>query len=255
LSAAARATSVPTAVARLLLLVVVATFPTLAAWTYFVVWAHTPWMKVLYAASKVVQAALPLLGWWALNMERRPARGSAAEFPSQAARPGAALAGLISGGAIGGVVLAAFAGPLPAWLPFTEIARNIHERLVDLGAATPLRFLLLALGLSVAHSLFEEYYWRWFLFGQLQPRMPLPAALALSGLAFASHHWIVVDSFLGGQHRLAVTLPLTLTVAVGGAWWAWLFRRHRSLLAPWLSHLLVDGALMAVGWQLVKHAL
>jgi membrane protease YdiL (CAAX protease family) len=238
------------AVARLLLLVVAASFPTFAALTYFVVWAHTPWMKVLYAASKVVQAALPLLGWWALGMERRP--GWAAR-PSGRSR--AALAGLISGGAIGGVVLAAFAGPLPAWLPLAEVARRIHERLVDLGAATPLRFLLLALGLSVVHSLFEEYYWRWFFFGQLQLRLPLPAALTLAGLAFASHHWIVVDSFLGGEHRLAVTLPLTLTVAAGGAWWGWLFQRHRSLLAPWLSHLLVDGALMAVGWQLVKSAM
>ena len=234
------------AAARWLLLVAVAFFPTVAAWTYFVVWAHTPWMKVLYAVSKVVQAVLPLLGWWVLRMQR---------LPAWAARPGAAAAGIFSGAAIGGLVLALLAGPLPAWLPLAEVARRIHERLVDLSAATPLRFLLLALGLSVVHSLFEEYYWRWFLFGQLQLRMPLPAALTLAGLAFAAHHWIVVDSFLGGEHRLAVTLPLTLSVAVGGVWWGWLFQRHRSLLAPWLSHLLVDGALMAVGWQLVKHAL
>jgi len=233
-------------IARLSLLAVAASFPTFAAWTYFVVWAHTPWMRVLYGVCKVAQAALPLLGWWALGMERRPA---------WSARPGAAVAGLFSGAVIGGATLAVFAGPLPAWLPLAEIAGRIHERLVDLGAATPLRYLLLALGLSVAHSLFEEYYWRWFLFGQLQLRLPLGAALTLAGLAFASHHWIVVDSFLGGQHRLTATLPLTLLVAVGGGWWGWLFQRHRSLLAPWLSHLLVDGALMAVGWQLVKHAL
>ncbi len=233
---------------------VAALLPTFAAWLYFVVWAHTPWMRVLYGGAKVVQGALPLIGWWLLRMERWPARGSAAETSSQAARPGAALAGLISGGVIGGAVLAAFAGPLPAWLPLDEAAGRIHRLLGDFGAATPLRFLLLALGLSVAHSLFEEFYWRWFLFGQLQLRMPLPAALTLAGLAFASHHWIVVDSFLGGEHRLTTTL-LTLLVAVGGAWWGWLFHRHRSLLAPWLSHLLVDGALMAVGWQLVKHSL
>ena len=231
--------------ARLALLVVAALLPTFAASLYFVVWAHTPWMRVLYAAAKVVQGALPLIGWWLLRMERRPA---------WAARPGAALAGLISGGVIGGAVLLAFAGPLPAWLPLDDAALRIHRLLGDFGAATPLRFLLLALGLSVAHSLFEEYYWRWFLFGQLQLRMPLPAALALAGLAFASHHWIVVDSFLGGEHRLTTTV-LTLMVAVGGVWWGWLFHRQRSLLAPWLSHLLVDGALMAVGWQLVKSAL
>jgi membrane protease YdiL (CAAX protease family) len=240
--------------ARLALLVVAALLPTFAAWLYFVVWAHTPWMRVLYVASKVVQGALPLLGWWVLKMERRPARGSGEEGRSQAAGPGAALAGLLSGGVVGGAVLAAFAGPLPGWLPLDEAASRIHRLLVDFDAATPLRYLLLALALSVAHSLFEEYYWRGFLLGQLALRLPFAVALPLASLAFASHHWIVVDSFLGGEHRFTTTV-LTLMVAAGGGLWGWLFRRHRSLVAPWLSHLLVDGALMAVGWQLVKHAL
>lgn len=240
--------------ARLALLVVAALLPTLAAWLYFVVWAHTPWMRVLYVASKVVQGALPLVGWWVLKMERRPLRGYAAEWRPSAARSGAALAGLLSGGAMAAAVLLAFAGPLPAWLPLDEATTRIHRLLVDFDAATPLRYLWLALALSVAHSLFEEYYWRWFLLGQLALRLPFAAALPLASLAFASHHWIVVDSFLGGEHRFTTTV-LTLMVAAGGGLWGWLFRRHRSLVAPWLSHLLVDGALMAVGWQLVKHAL
>ncbi|HXT19374.1 MAG TPA: CPBP family intramembrane glutamic endopeptidase [Thermoanaerobaculia bacterium] len=227
--------------AQLGLLVVAALLPTLAAWLYFVVWAHTPWMRVVYGAGKVVQGALPLLGWWVLRMERKPA---------WAARPGAAVAGLLAGGAVGGAVLAAFAGPLPAWLPLDEAAARIHRLLVDFGAATPLRYFVLALALSVAHSLFEEYYWRWFLLGQLQLRLPLAIALPLASLAFASHHWIVVDSFLGGEHR-PMTTVLTLLVAAGGALWGWLFHRYRSLLAPWLAHLLVDGALMTIGYRLV----
>ena len=233
----------------LALIVAAALLPTFAAWLYFVVWAHTPWMRVLYGASKVVQGSLPLLGWWALGMHRRPAWSG-----RRSGWPRAALAGIVTGAAIGGAVLATFAGPLPAWLPLDEAAARIHRLLVDFGAATPARYLLLALGLSVAHSLFEEYYWRWFLLGQLRERLPFPAALPLASLAFAAHHWIVVDSFLGGEHRLTTTL-LTLLVAAGGGLWGWLFHRYRSLLAPWLSHLLVDGALMTAGWQLVKHAL
>ena len=224
------------------LLVVAATFPTLAAWLYFVVWAHTPWMKVLYGGSKVVQGLLPLIGWWALGMERRPAWSRSAVAP---------VVGLLTGAVLGGSVLVAFAGPLPAWLPLSEIAARIHDRLLDLGLATPWRYLLLALGLSIAHSLFEEYYWRWFLLGQLAARMPFAAALPIASLAFAAHHWIVVDSFLGGAHRLTATLPLTLLVAVAGACWGWLLRRYGSLLPPWISHLVVDAALMAEGWRLV----
>ncbi len=227
---------------QLTLLLATALFPTLAAWLYFVVWAHTPWMRALYAGCKLVQLALPLLGWWALGMERRPA---------WSADPAAILGGVASGAAMAGLALAALAGALGSWLPMAGLAGRIHQRLLDLHAATPPRYLLLALALSVGHSLFEEVYWRWFLLGQLERRLPFAVALPLASLAFASHHWIVVDSFLGGTHRLTATLPLTLLIAAGGGLWGWLLHRHRSLLAPWLSHLMVDGALMAIGWRLV----
>jgi membrane protease YdiL (CAAX protease family) len=103
----------------------------------------------------------------------------------------------------------------------------------------------------VLHSWFEEYYWRAFLFAQLERRMRGWRAMALSSLTFAAHHWIVLDSFLAGEYRWSATLPLTLLVAAAGAVWAWLYRRRRGLLSPWLSHLLVDAALMAVGYQLI----
>jgi membrane protease YdiL (CAAX protease family) len=199
-------------------------------------------MRVLYGAAKILQASLPLLGWWVLGMDRRPAwRG----------RRGAVLAGILTGIAVGALNLAAYASPLGAWAPIATAPGRILQTLVAFDLATPARYLALALGLSLAHSLFEEYYWRWFLLDQLQRRLPAPLALTLASLAFASHHFIVVDSFLGGAHRLTVTLPATLGVAVVGALWGWLFDRYRTLLAPWISHLLVDAAVMAIGWQMV----
>jgi len=222
-------------------------------------------MRVLYGAGKLLQASLPLLGWWVLGMERRPAWAGAPPAPGGAgsrgdegamgggARPrgGAALAGIASGLGIGAFNLAAYAGPLGTWAPIAPAPGRILDTLMALGLATPARYLALALGLSLVHSLFEEYYWRWFLLDQLERRLPLPVASTLASLAFASHHFIVVDSFLGGTHRLTVTLPVTLLVAAVGGLWGWLFDRYRSLLAPWLSHLLVDAAVMAIGWHMV----
>jgi uncharacterized protein len=228
--------------APIALLVAVALFPTLAAWLYFGVWANTPWMRPLYAGSKLVQAALPLVGWWALRMER------GAGWSRQR---GAAFAGVASGAVLGGVIVAAYLGPLGSWAVLAAAPSRILATLLALDAATPARYLALAVGLSVVHSLFEEYYWRWFLLGQLATRMSYPAALTLASLAFASHHWIVVDSYLGGAHRWSVTLPVTLLIAATGAFWGWLFGRYRSLLAPWLSHLLVDAAVMTVGWAML----
>jgi membrane protease YdiL (CAAX protease family) len=225
------------------LLVVAALYPTLAAWLYFVTLGDHPQMRVAYGGAKVVQALLPLVGWWLLGM----ARGSG----QPPVRRGAPTAGLLTGLLLGGGVLAAWASPLAQWQALGPVPGRVWARLVTLGADTPLRFLALAIFLSVLHSWFEEYYWRWFVFGQLERRMAGWKAMTLSSLAFASHHWIVLDSFLAGEHRWTATLPLTLLVAAAGAVWAWLYRRYRGVLAPWLSHLLVDAALMAVGYQLI----
>ena len=228
---------------RTALLWVAALYPTLAAWLYFVALGDHPQMRVAYGAAKVLQALLPLVGWYLLGMERRHAGGGT--------RRGATTAGVLTGLLLGGGVLAAWASPLARWDALGPVPERVWARLVALGADTPLRFVALALFLSVLHSWFEEYYWRWFLFGQLERRMAGWRAMALSSLAFASHHWIVLDSFLAGAHRWTATLPLTLLVAAAGAVWAWLYRRYRGLKAPWVSHLLVDAALMAVGYQLI----
>jgi membrane protease YdiL (CAAX protease family) len=51
------------------------------------------------------------------------------------------------------------------------------------------------------------------------------------------------------------TSPLTWLfsagVAIGGAFWAWLYNKSGSLYGPWLSHALVDAAIFAIGYDLV----
>ena len=44
-----------------------------------------------------------------------------------------------------------------------------------------------------------------------------------------------------------VTLLLSGCIALGGIIWAWQYDRAKSLLGPWLSHLVVDAFLMIVG--------
>ena len=222
-------------------LAVVALYPFAAAWLYFVALGDHPQMRLAYGGAKVLQALLPLVGWWLLRMDRSTA----------APTRGATRAGLLTGAILGGAVLAAWASPLADWSALGPVPGRVWARLVALGADTPVRFLALAMFLSVLHSWFEEYYWRWFLFGQLERRLAGWKAMALSSVAFALHHWIVLDSFLAGAHRWTATLPLTATVAAAGAVWAWLYRRYGGLRSPWVSHLLVDAALMAVGYQLI----
>jgi len=121
---------------------------------------------------------------------------------------------------------------------------------VDIGASAPLAFLALATFYSVLHSLMEEYYWRGFVFSELATMMPSDAAIALSSVAFMAHHVILLWLYFRSTWWL---IPLlSAGVAVGGGLWAWLYRKTASLLGPWLSHMLVDAALMAAGWAMIR---
>ena len=44
-------------------------------------------------------------------------------------------------------------------------------------------------------------------------------------------------------------------VAVGGAVWAWIYHRSKTLYGPWISHLLVDIAIYAIGYDLIRNDL
>lgn len=161
--------------------------------------------------------------------------------------------GLGVGVASGAVVLVGILAAYHLWLGpagvFEVPAVAMRAKLIELGLDSPARYIAFATFLSLAHSLLEEYYYRWFLFGQMRRLLPLGSAIALSSLAFTAHHVLVLAVFFGW------TSPLTWLgvagVGVGGAFWAWLYQRTGSLLGPWVSHLLADVAIMAIGYELV----
>lgn len=197
-------------------------------------------MLPVYAACKILQFAFPLI--WVLGVERsRPALWKP---PSRV--------GLL-GGLVSGVGLSAFVFFVwEAWLAGGPIAaraaRTISDKLAGFGIETLGGYLLLAVFYSVFHSLLEEYYWRWFVFGRLRRTIPVTPAAILSSLAFMSHHVIVVGELAGAYNTRAWLLAST--VGIGGLLWAWLYHRSRSLYGPWLSHALVDAALLWIGYGL-----
>jgi membrane protease YdiL (CAAX protease family) len=130
----------------------------------------------------------------------------------------------------------------------------VGSKIAEIGAGSPGLYVLLAVFYSVPHSFLEEYYWRWFVYGQLRRWLRAagfsPVAAGLSGVAFALHHVIVLGSYLPAEHFWTATLFFSLCVAVGGAVWAWLYQRSGQLYAPWLSHLLIDAGIMLIGFDL-----
>ena len=195
-----------------------------------------------YLGSKVVQALLPLIGWYLLGIDR-----------PRLSRPSLRSMGLGvgSGLLLGFPVLIAYFVFLSESPLFADAPAQIASRLAAFDAHSPAGFITVALVLSCAHSLFEEYYWRWFAFDALTKRWKLNTALLVSSLAFASHHFIVIDSFVGREYLWKATIPFGLGVALGGAVWSIFLRRYGSLTPGWLSHALVDGAIMTVGYSIL----
>lgn len=219
-------------------LVAAMVFPTLATWLYFVALAGHESMKAAYGLTKVIQFAFPL-AWVFAVLGERPhwTRPKLRDVALGLAIGGAILASMLA------LYFAFFAGGAFAG-QFRDVLRG---KLADFGTTTPLTFLLLASFYCCVHSLLEEYYWRWFVFGQLRKGVPLAVAVALSSLAFMAHHVVVVAIYIDDW---MVRGFLSLAVAVGGAIWAWMYNRSGSLAGCWASHALVDAGIMAVGYHL-----
>src|SRR5262249_29229142 len=107
---------------------------------------------------------------------------------------------------------------LPA---FTEATDKIRAKVAGFGLDSAEKFIGLGVFYAVIHSLLEEYYWRWFVFRQLRRLLPLTAAIVTSSLGFMAHHVIILATYFGWLSW--PTALLSLSVAVGGAFWAWLY--------------------------------
>ena len=116
---------------------------------------------------------------------------------------------------------------------------------------SPLGYLQMAIVICVVHSLAEEYYWRWFVYGWMRKHLPMMAAIVLSSIGFMLHHIVILGVYFPGNFW-TLAMPFSLCVAIGGGVWAWIYERSGSLYAPWLSHALIDAAIMGVGYVMLE---
>jgi membrane protease YdiL (CAAX protease family) len=162
---------------------------------------------------------------------------------------GGLVAGALFGLSVAALILAVYVLGFRGSALLGNGPAGIRAKVDQLGMGTPALFVVLALFYSVAHSGLEEYYWRWFVFGGLRSRLTPGWAIVISSLAFTAHHVIVLGSYFGRASW--ITFAASLGVAIGGAVWAGIYERSGSLLGPWLSHLIVDAALMTVGYDML----
>jgi membrane protease YdiL (CAAX protease family) len=219
-------------------------YPSLLAYVYFVALAGPAGspraVQIAWAGGKAVQLVLPLV-WvrYAVGRWPRPARPTGRGL----------AAGLASGLAVAAAMLLLYFLVLRDHPIFKSAPARVRQKAAEFGLDAPAAFVLFAALIALGHSLLEEYYWRWFIFGRLRCLIPVWAALVLSSATFMAFHVIDLAAFFPGRF-LRLALPLAVCVGIGGAAWCWLYQRTGSLYAPWISHMVMDAAIFAVGYDL-----
>jgi membrane protease YdiL (CAAX protease family) len=203
-----------------------------------------PVVQMLFYSGKVVQFAFPIV--YVLICHRKDLKWNR---PSKLGIQLGLGFGLMV--AVGALVL------YFVWLKHTPLMQDtavkVNAWLQTMNLATPMGYVVIAVFMSIAHSFLEEYYWRWFVFGWLEKYWPLAWAVGLSSVAFMAHHVVILSVYMPGGWRFwAGVVPFSLCVAGGGVVWAWIYHRTQSIYGPWFSHLLVDAALMGLGYDLVS---
>jgi uncharacterized protein len=226
---------------RLAITIFAIVLPTLITYIYFTRLDGAPaWQqKLSFSIGKVIQFGLPVFVFWKLGSwinHDNP------KFKSSS------IWGVVTGLAIGVSMYLLYRFALT---PFGVMAipdREVDEKLQSLQLNSITLYVAVGIGYAFVHSLLEEYYWRWFVFGNLQQYISLPWAILISSLGFASHHVLVLANYFGWNSGW--TYLCALGVAVGGAIWAWLYQRYQTLLGPWISHGIVDAAIFYIGYEL-----
>lgn len=256
-------------------------FPTVVTLAYFVLLASfsAGLQQAVYLVGKTIQFTFPALAV-AILLARRHAGGMSPATTGgrlslrdvlrlqlrrvrlrlvQLLRPRSRWFGrnarfLVLGLGFGLLVLAAMVGLYQGvWKTgelFSGAGQEIRGKIVDLGIDRLWIYAAVGVFYAICHSGLEEYYWRWFVFGQLRHRLQAASAIAISSLAFMAHHVILLATYFGWSSPW--TYAFSLAVAVGGAVWAWLYERSGSLAGPWLSHLVVDAAIFLVGYDVAR---
>ena len=197
---------------------------------YFV--ALPGYSSFLYPATKILMLAWPL-GLYLAGFRPSVYKGSKKNW---------VLFGLCSGILFSTIIILTFFQFEPFFRSFVPALQGVAETFGILSWYIPF-----AIFLSVFHSLFEELYWRWFVFGGLRLLMKTNTAIALGSLAFSAHHVVILWQFFPP----VVALLFGLTIAIAGACWCLLYQKTNSLVTSWLSHILVDATILTIGYVLL----
>jgi len=219
-------------------------FPSVVTLVYFVILANQPasLQQGAYLIGKTIQFAFPAVCVFWLWREK-----------PQWSKPklGWLMVGIAFGLAVLVLMLALYHGVFQSAAFFDQAADAIRAKVLGLQLDAVWKFAAVGVFYAIFHSLLEEYYWRWFVYRYLSTLQGQNAAIWVSSFGFMAHHVILLATYFGWASPW--TYLGSLAVAVGGAFWAWLYQRSQSIYGPWISHLLIDAAIFIVGYDICRN--
>ncbi len=224
-------------------------FPTIVTLVYFQ-WlqdSESSIQQIAFGIGKTIQFGFPIAWVWFRHREKIFRKPKFRTFSQS---------DIFIGIGFGFLVVAAMAVMYFFVLAPTETGARLGEtakaKIAKMGLDSFWMYLGVGIFYALCHSFLEEYYWRWFVFDFLQKYVSTLWANLLSSIGFMAHHVILLGFYFNWSFW---TYLLSAGVAVGGAFWAWQFKKTAKLRAPWISHMIVDAGIFAVGYFLVKDLL
>lgn len=93
-----------------------------------------------------------------------------------------------------------------------------------------------------ANSVFEEIYWRGYIYRKLQRNVSSTKLLVLTSLFYASYHLITTFELFS----ILFGLIFTSIIFLVGFFWGYMRKRYDSIYFPIISHLMADLGIMMI---------
>jgi len=187
--------------------------------------------RIAYGLSKLLFMLIPIIYW---RISKTPPNTTKSPMRLFIVISGLVFAFIIFG------VLYAFIEEIS---PFGE---KIYQTLSNIGLTE--HFLLYSLGIVIFNSLFEEFYWRYSIFGGLKKFFSFWKAILLGSFGFAIIHFIYFVSFF---NTVWIILVLTTASFLFGMFWAWLYHKTNSIFWIWINHSFVNISLLSIEYLII----
>ncbi len=131
--------------------------------------------------------------------------------------------------------------------PFFDFSK-IAGALTTNAGVTKENFLYVSLYISFANSFLEEFFFRGFVFTNLEQLSSRKLAYIFSAAAFSLYH----VAMMIGWFSPALFLLVMIGLAIGGMIFNWLNEKLDTIYCSWLTHMFANFAINTIGFMLLQ---